>query len=236
MKIGILVTGAVDDDLCEEFGPYSDMFIDWLGRRPGVTYTCFDTTFGELPARPHDHDAYLITGSPSGVHDPELWIPRLSDFVRAAHDAGCKLVGICFGHQLLAHALGGRVTRSPRGWGAGTAESRVLQTKPWMQPMKPSIRLLVTHQDQVVALPPGAEVLLGNEFCPFDVVQYSAHALSMQGHPEHPRAYTSALVERRRSSYPPGVYERARETLTLPTDETIVASWVWSFLGADEPR
>ncbi len=237
MKVGILDTGVVADELQGEFGTYADMFRMWLsGGDPcgNIDFTRYNTVAGKLPNGPESCDAYLITGSASSVFDPDPWIGPLRQFVRAAYDARRKMVGVCFGHQLLAEILGGRVERSSKGWGIGTALSRVEQKRPWMQPEQPTIRLLVTHRDQVVALPPGAEVLCGNAFCPFDFVQYSPHAISMQGHPEHRRAYTTTLIERRREQYPPDVYEGAMRTLHLPTDEQVVGRWVLRFLHEND--
>ena len=115
MQIGILETGRPPGDLAARFGDYPAMFAQMLG--PDFEIERFDVQRGELPEPSGGHAAYLITGSPAGVYDPLPWIAPLSDFIRAAKDS--RMVGVCFGHQVMAEALGGHVEKSDRGWGAG---------------------------------------------------------------------------------------------------------------------
>jgi len=115
VKLAILETGAPPAPLIARFGRYPAMFERLLGA--GFDHASYDVAAGELPARVEDHDGYLITGSPAGVYEPLEWIAPLLDFLRAAR--GAKLVGVCFGHQALAQALGGHVEKSERGWGVG---------------------------------------------------------------------------------------------------------------------
>src|SRR4051794_5460514 len=102
MKLAILETGVPPEPLAEEFGSYPDMFADLLG--PGFEIETFDVQNGHLP-QGAAHGAYLVTGSPAGVYDPLPWIAPLQEFIRGAGDA--KMVGVCFGHQVMAQALGG---------------------------------------------------------------------------------------------------------------------------------
>ena len=127
MKVGILETGRPPGQLPEEFGDYPAMMRTMLG--DGFEIESFDVQAGKLPEA-GAHHAYLLTGSPAGVYEPLQWIPRLMDFIRSARDG--KMVGICFGHQIMAEALGGRVEKSDKGWGAGLHHYNVVRPEPWM--------------------------------------------------------------------------------------------------------
>ena len=114
MKIAVLETGVPPEPLMEEFGSYPDMFADLLGS--GYDLETFDVTAGDLPD-PAAHGAYMITGSPAGAYEPLPWIAPLMQFIRSARES--KMIGVCFGHQVMAQALGGEVVKSPKGWGLG---------------------------------------------------------------------------------------------------------------------
>jgi GMP synthase-like glutamine amidotransferase len=124
----------------------------------------FDVAAGEFPADPSDYEAYLVTGSPAGVYDPLPWIEPLKQFLRDAGDR--KLVGICFGHQIMAEAFGGHVEKSDKGWGIGLQHYEIDRVEPWMDEMA-SIDVPASHQDQVVAQPPHTEVIASSPFTPF---------------------------------------------------------------------
>jgi GMP synthase-like glutamine amidotransferase len=126
MKIAVLETGVPPAPLAEQFGSYPDMFADLLG--PKFELETFDAEHGELPDV-GAHGAYLITGSPAGVYDPLPWIPPLMEFIRSAK--GSRMIGVCFGHQVMAQALGGEVIKSPKGWAAGLNRYDVVHPEPW---------------------------------------------------------------------------------------------------------
>lgn len=159
MKLAILTTGHPPGDLADTFGDYPAMFAHMLGE--GFEIDSVDVDHGELPADPSAYDAYLITGSPAGIYDPLPWVAELSDFIRAAGAA--KMVGICFGHQIMAEALGGHVEKSPKGWGAGLHHYTIDRVEPWMDPVA-SIAIPASHQDQVVVQPPHTEVTVSSAF------------------------------------------------------------------------
>ncbi len=116
MKIGILETGAPPAALQDRFGLYGAMFENLLGPS-AFDWTVYEVKAGVLPQRPEDCDGYVITGAAAGVYDPEPWIGETREFLRQCKGKAA-LVGICFGHQLMAEAFGGRVIKSPKGWGA----------------------------------------------------------------------------------------------------------------------
>ena len=225
MKLAILETGRPPGSLAEEFGDYPAMFEAMLG--PGFEIEIFHVQAGELPA-PDAHDAVLITGSPAGVYDPLAWIPGLLDFIRAAKDS--RMVGICFGHQAMAEALGGHVEKSDKGWGAGLHRYDITRQEPWMDGAS-SIADPASHQDQVVVQPPNTDVIAASEFTPFAGLAWTDRpAISFQFHPEFSPAFAKALIEKRYDivSDP----DAAIASLDAPNDNARVASWIRRFLEA----
>ncbi|MFQ5419816.1 MAG: GMP synthase, partial [Anaerolineae bacterium] len=166
------------------------------------TYQAYEITRGEMPRDLDECDAYLITGSLQGVYDSDPWIADLSRFIRAAYQAGKKLVGICFGHQIIAHALGGRAEKSAKGWGLGQRQFALTAVKAWMTPGMSSCGLYFAHQDQVVKLPPGAERLGGDEFCPNTMFTIGDQVLGIQGHPEFTSDFMTAVIASRQDTVP----------------------------------
>ena len=185
MKLGILKTDAVRPEWVPEFGEYPAMFVALLGRLdPQLEFAVYDVEEGEYPADIDEVDAYLITGSKSSVYDDKPWIADLMDFVRELDARGKKIVGICFGHQLVAQALGGRTEKSPKGWGVGLHDYRFSSSPDWHDGGRDDFHILVSHQDQVTVPAEGSEVLAGSAFCPNAVCQLGRHILTFQGHPE----------------------------------------------------
>ena len=150
MKLAILETGAPPAPLDARFGRYPEMF----GRLLGGDLPCesYDVAAGELPGDPADHEAYLITGSAAGVYEPLPWIDPLKAFLRAAKGRA-KLVGICFGHQLMAETFGGHVEKVEKGWGVGLHTYPIVERAPWMDDAT-AVSIPASHQDQVVLQPP----------------------------------------------------------------------------------
>jgi GMP synthase-like glutamine amidotransferase len=225
VTIAILETGEPPADLQARFGRYDAMFARLLG--PGVPTRTYEVRAGDYPAAPDDHPAYLITGSPAGVYDGDPWIAELKCFLQAAKGRA-KLVGICFGHQIMAEAFGGRVEKSERGWGVGLHNYDVRAHAPWMDPVA-RFTCPVSHQDQVVATPPAAEVLAGSAFNPNGLLAYRDQpAISFQCHPEFDPAFARALLETRRDRIAHA--DEALATLGRPDDRAMLATWIRRFL------
>ena len=229
MKVGILKTGRPPRPAIPTFGTYPDMFMDLLGRDTHAWRT-YDADEGQLPAAPEDCDAYIVTGAAAGVYDGDPWIGQLLDFLRAAKGRA-KLVGVCFGHQAMAQAFGGEVIKSPKGWGIGEHDYRVARPEPWMD-ASADFRLPASHQDQVVTLPPGAEVVAASDFTPFAALAWRDQpAISMQPHPEFAPAYACALIEARRGKlYADDEADRAIASFAGPDDRARVGGWINAFL------
>jgi GMP synthase-like glutamine amidotransferase len=230
LKLGILKTGRPPKPAIPTFGTYPDMFMTLLGR-DAYDWRTYAVDEGELPARPEDCDAYIVTGSACGVYDPEPWIGQAMDFLRQARGKAA-LVGVCFGHQLMAEAFGGRVVKSPKGWGVGEQVYEVLHAEPWMDKPVLRIRLPASHQDQVVGKPPGAEVFAASEFTPFAGLAWpDARAISLQPHPEFDPAYAISLIEHRRGApYPHEQADAAIASFSGADDRARVGGWIKTFL------
>lgn len=231
MKIGILQADDVNPVLQPEHGNYPQMFEKALRAvLPDCELPVYRVLDGELPATTTECDAWLITGSKFGVNDGLHWIEALSDFVRTLWAEQRPLVGICFGHQLMARALGGTVVKSDKGWGVGLSFNQVIERKPWMQPWQEELDLLVSHQDQVVVLPEEAQVLASGDFCPYYLIQYGECFLSVQGHPEFCVDYCRALMEMRRDTLPAARLCAGRASLNAEADSQLMMQWIASFL------
>lgn len=227
-SLGILETGSPPRRFNGRFGSYGQMFRDLLG--PSYEYRNFDVKRGELPTEATRCDAYLITGSAAGVYDSDEWIARLKSFVQEA-SGSAPMIGVCFGHQVMAEAYGGRVIKSPQGWGIGVHTYQVQQRAPWMD-ASASVAVPVSHQDQVVALPSDAQVLAGSEFTPYGVVAYpERRAISVQFHPEFAPEYAHALIDLRRGTvFSEPLADAAIASLRGPNDRERVAEWFRRFL------
>jgi GMP synthase-like glutamine amidotransferase len=226
VEIGILRTGDPPGDLAGRFGRYDGMFARLLG--PGFAIRPYDVQAGELPPSPRAHPAFLVTGSPAGVYEPLPWIGPLLAFLRQTKGEA-KLVGICFGHQAMAEAFGGRVEKSERGWAVGLQDYEIVARPAWMGAEPPQrIAVPVSHQDRVTVAPPGSTVLAHSAFSPFGMLAWDDGALSMQFHPEFEPDYARALIEYRRARLP--APDSAIVSLGAPNDRPLVAEWIRAFL------
>ena len=225
-RIAILKTGVPPPALVVAHGDYPAMFQALLG--PDFEARAFDVAAGAWPD-PVEFDGAIITGSASGVYEADAWIGALLDWIRSARGR-TRLVGICFGHQAMAQALGGRVEKSDRGWGVGLHAYQVVSSEPWMVPPATTVALPASHQDQVVEQPADARVLLRSDFTPFAGLAWGDDAISMQPHPEFTPAYASALTGGRADRIDPALMRKALDSLKAPDDRAIVGGWIRRFL------
>lgn len=231
MKLGILKTDAVRPEWVPEFGEYPDMFIGLLRLAdPALEFRVYDVEEGVYPEDIDEVDAYLITGSKSSVYDDQPWIATLMEFVRELDRRRKKLVGICFGHQLVAQALGGKTAKSPKGWGVGLHTHRFNQVPEWHDQQGADLNILVSHQDQVVANAAGARVLASSEFCENAVCQIGDHILTFQGHPEFVPGYSREIMEFRREMIGEQAYVSGVASLEVAPQRERVARWIMNFI------
>jgi len=233
MIIGILEADPALEPLRDEFGNYVSMFKDLLnegaeGRK--LEFRAYKVQDCQYPADLDECDGYIVTGSRASVYDDEEWIHRLNQFVVQLHAAKKKLVGICFGHQLVANVLGGKTEAAEVGWGVGVHTSSVRETADYMLPNEREISLLVSHKDQVTVLPAGAKLLASSDFCVNAMFQVDNHILTFQGHPEFAKGYSRGLMELRKEILGPDKYTKGIASLDKSTNEKSVARWVLAFI------
>ncbi len=237
INIGILKADSVMPDLRAAHGDYSDMFEDLLiGAGEGVGVSVYDVEQGDYPDLIDDCSGYLITGSKRSVYEDEPWIVTLGQFVRTLHRRKKKLVGICFGHQLVAQELGGKTEKSPRGWGVGRHDTELLLDLGKDALAGTHFGLLSSHQDQVSRLPEGGRVLAASDFCPIAGMLVEDHILTFQGHPEFGVGYARALLDIRRTAVGEEKFTRAVDSLSHAPDQQRVARWIIDFIAGSEPR
>lgn len=231
-RIAILETGHPPEALKDLFDDYPARFRALLGE--GVPTTRFDVQGGHLPEDPSAFQGAIVTGSAAGVYDDLPWIPQLVEWLRAARGQ-TRLLGICFGHQVMAHAFGGEVEKSHRGWGVGLHRYDVTAHEPWMHPRARTISIPVSHQDQVVAISPDARLIAGSAFTPYAGLAWGDDAVSFQCHPEFQPEYAAALVESRRGRIPEAVADEAIDSLKRPNDRAVLTAWIRAFLLLTPP-
>jgi len=231
MKIAVLICDDVLDKFQPRFGRYRDMIRQMFAFLDGpFEFTDFDCRQGHYPRDIHDHDFYITTGSKASVYDNEPWIEKLIQFVQMLDSHQKKLIGICFGHQIIAMARRGVVEKSPEGWGIGVAVNRVIATPDWMREKKPDLNIIASHQDQITALPADALVIAESDFCPFFLVQWSSHFLSIQGHPEWRREYSRTLINERSAIIPAERVEAGFDSLSITPDSRLFTRWIIDFV------
>ncbi|MDO9586406.1 MAG: type 1 glutamine amidotransferase [Brevundimonas sp.] len=226
-RIAILKTGSPPPALAAAHGDYPAMFRDLLG--DGFAFETFDVQVGEWPD-PMAFDAAILTGSAAGVYEGDAWIAGLLDWIRAARGR-TRLVGVCFGHQAMAQALGGRVEKSERGWGVGLHRYEVVSTESWMTPVARALALPASHQDQVVERPDDARITLRSDFTPFAGLAWGEDAISFQAHPEFTPAFATELTTGRYDRIDPALVDRAVDSLKAPDDRAMVGRWIGAFIS-----
>lgn len=229
--LGILETDTLYDDLIDDYRSYGHMFARLFETSHCVLeIRYYQVQQGEFPRSAQECDAYLITGSKAGVYDALPWIDRLCDWIQSFYRQNAKIIGICFGHQIIAHSLGGKAAKSEKGWGLGVLNVETLESRHWMNPAPAIFRLIYSHQDQVLQLPAGATPLLGNSFCPIAGYCIGDQVLSLQGHPEFTEDYFRRLIAHRRNRIKSDQIEEALSSLQQITDDQLVARWIYQFI------
>lgn len=220
MKIGLLQTGHSPDEMRRDLGDYDVLFKKLLAGHD-ITLDVWRVVDGEFPPDIHAAEGWLITGSRHGVYDDLPWIPTLEQFLRDAYAAKIPIVGICFGHQILARALGGKVEKFGGGWSVGH------QVYDWQgEP----VAMNAWHQDQVVEIPKDATVLASNDFCKYAALAYGDRAFSVQTHPEFEAPELDYLLRYRAPGIvPPDRIAAAAANLDRPLDNARIADRIADF-------
>jgi GMP synthase-like glutamine amidotransferase len=227
--LGLLLVGHVDPASLHVGGDYPELFGDLL-TPVGIELQTFRCDEGELPASLDDCDGWLCSPSRASVYDGHAWIADVEEVIRSCVALERPYVGICFGHQLLAQALGGRVERATSGWGIGAHEYEVTQPQPWMRPAQRTVRLAASHQDQVIVAPSGTVVLARSEHCPIGGLVVGERAWSIQTHPEFTAPLAESLLRTRWQLFAEDQALAARDSLAASLDRGLVATWIAEFL------
>jgi GMP synthase-like glutamine amidotransferase len=232
MKIGLLQCYHVDAKYMGIDGDLSDMFVRLFGEHtPEVTLEIYDVINGQFPESLYECDGFIISGSLHSVYDDMQWIHDLAAFVRQLYEAQHPTVGICFGHQMIAQALGGEVKKSERGFGLGIRDVTIDNPKSWMQPDLLSYNLLYFHEDQVETLPNNGEVIAGNEHCPIAAFSVGEYMLGIQGHPEFSTKFVETMMTSDTVSIDEGLIDVAKTTFARPTHEGDIMDWIRLFFA-----
>jgi GMP synthase-like glutamine amidotransferase len=208
MKIGILQAGHAAPAVKDAVGDYTKMYSAMLGS-DDFTYDTYSVVDIEFPNGPEDADGWLISGSKHGAYEDHAFIPPLEDLIRQITATGRPLVGVCFGHQIIAQALGGTVEKFEGGWAIGHHEYQIGDE---------TYKLNAWHQDQVTRLPSGTRLVGTNAFCENAMIYYEGKALTIQPHPEFNDQAVTGLLETRATTVPQGLQEVARARLALAED------------------
>jgi len=205
MKIGILETGLPPTELSDVYGRYGEMFVRFVGDGDETfEFEVFTVLEDQFPESIDCCDGYLITGSKFSAYEDLPWIHRLKALVRDIHQAELPLIGVCFGHQVIAEALGGKVEKFDGGWGVGIHEYEITRALPDVIPdSQQNLTINAFHQDQISVLPDGAEVFARSEFCEYAGVVYGDKILTVQAHPEFTVPFADALISSDRANMVP---------------------------------
>lgn len=237
MRICILETDILRPQLIDQYQGYGRMFKQLFEKQSiPAQFDVFNVVEGSYPNQEQRYDAYLVTGSKADSFGSDPWIMRLREYLLARYENGDRLIGICFGHQLLALLLGGKTERAIQGWGIGVNRYQLIEQPQWMSPNLQSLDMLVFHQDQVVKLPDNATLLASSEFCPNAAYRIGDQVLCFQAHPEFVDDYELALLNIRRESLGEQLYAQAMESMSLQHHGVVVAEWMLRFAAQERAQ
>ena len=227
MHIGILQTGHTADGIRETRGDFDAMFARLLDGH-GFTFSAYDVEHMVFPASVREADGWLITGSRHGAYEEHAFIPPLEAFIRDVVAADVPIVGICFGHQIIAQALGGKVEKFPAGWSIGRTEYATTGGE--------TLTLNAWHQDQVIVPPEGTTTLASNDFCTHAILSYGRRAFTVQPHPEFDNELMADYVTFRRGTgtYPDALMDAAAAATGLPIDDHKLAGVIAGYFKTRE--
>ena len=229
VKICILHIGSGSSNPAAKHLPSPDRFRNLLRPRlPGAHWTTINCITDQLPDNPSQFDAYLITGGKYSVYDDYEWQMQLFEFIRELYSKYIPLLGICYGHQAIAHVLGGKVERSTKGWGVGIVSIDVVNSPHWLVPSQKSVSLLSMHQDQVVRLPQDATQFMKSDHCEHSGFYVKNRVLGIQQHPDFTKELCRDLIIKRKELIG-WRYQSALGSLAGDHEGEKVSQWIANF-------
>ena len=244
MHIAILLAGHTNIAMPQHFHDYHDMFTVLFQDLPNgqdFRFTTLAVVDDIFPNNLDDYDGYLISGSAYGVYDDVPFIPRLIVLIRQIKRAKKPLFGVCFGHQIIAHALGGHAQKWDNGWVLGITKVKLTNLPDWIEEKERidrrdgTINLIHVHQDQVTKLPRGATLIGTASHCKNAAFIIGDTVFAVQGHPEFDAPYTDALVGLLENRAGESHVKAARKSLSTPHDGMRVADWILAFFARHKP-
>lgn len=234
MKIGILICGEVKHEVAKQAGQYWDRFLRFFANvKPDFEFTNYKVYLEEFPISIEENEAYIISGSVFSVNGSELWVSQLVAFIQECYHKKIRMVGICFGHQIIAKAMGGVVSYNAQGWGLGVKKHEVIKHCSWMVPSAEKINIIMSHQEAVVTLPPKAELLMISSHCPIVGYQIENLFVGFQGHPEMSSFVSCVAIEKVKSNFDTEFYENIMKSLLVAPDQRLLATWIVNFIKQD---
>lgn len=233
LKICILEADDLHPQLQPGFHSFGSMFVKLLGsQQQPAQFAVYNVVRGDYPSETEHFDAFLVTGSKADSFGMDAWIVRLREYLLIRYRAGDVLLGVCFGHQILALVLGGLTERAPQGWGAGVHSYRMLVSSLASHECPPSVNMLISHRDQVARLPAGARLLASSDFCPNAAFMLEGQVLCFQGHPEFTPEFSRSLLQLRQGIYTPEFYAGSLNSLQQGHDGHRIGGWMLDFVAS----
>ncbi len=232
MEIGILQTGDARDALKNTLGDYDQLFVNFLSGQ-GFNFETFRVLDNVFPDSVTAKDGWIVTGSRHGAYEDHAFIPPLEQFIRDSMAANIPMAGFCFGHQIMAQALGGKVVKFPDGWATGNTEYDV---DPTVDGGEDKIRIIGWHQDQVIEAPEGAKTIMRSEFCEYAGLAYGDNGFSTQPHPEFSNQYAAGLLDELQELYSDDHIQTTRDSFQNDLDTHRMTAMVAAFFKKAHSR
>ncbi len=228
MTIGLLICDHVREKYQRVHGDYPRMFRTLFPDFSFIDYFVID---GHFPLSVNECDAYMCTGSRYSVYQDIPWIYELAEFIRDLDREQLKFIGVCFGHQMIGLALGGRVEKSNNGWCIGVHNFDIEASQLWMHSPADKLNVLMMCQDQITVLPKSAQLIASSALCPIAMIQIGTHIIGIQGHPEFTKEYDRALMEDRIEIMGIDMVRAGLDSLDQTVDRNLLKQWIEHFLS-----
>ena len=226
-RIGLLLVGHIDAGSLHIGGDYPELYAGILNRH-NIELTTYRCDEGQMPTSLSEQDGWLCSPSRLSVYDDIDWLRDVEQLLRDMVATETPYVGICFGHQLMAQALGATVAKADYGWGIGAKHYDIVAPQPWMD-SSDQIVLAASHQDQVQSLPNDAQLLATADYCPVGGMLIGERAWTLQVHPEFSPALADSLLATRLALFGEEKANAARDTLAEPLQQDRIAGWISNF-------